>query len=120
MTAVPARSWDSAWPSQVPKHLRYPVQPAWWILARNLDRHANRVAIQVVDGGNTSTLLTENMDNFRDLDYHFVSPPVLTGNQKLQIQVNCPANNGAQATPPAPGRACNPSVLFSGFLSKGS
>ena len=49
MTAVPARSWDSAWPSQVPRHLRYPIQPAWWILARNLDRHANRVAIQVVD-----------------------------------------------------------------------
>ena len=36
------------------------------------------MSIQVVDGSNTSTLLTENMDNFRSLDYHFVSPPVLT------------------------------------------
>jgi acyl-CoA synthetase (AMP-forming)/AMP-acid ligase II len=33
----------------VPRNLRYPVEPAWWILARNVDRHANRRAIQVVD-----------------------------------------------------------------------
>ena len=90
------------------------------IVLENPQGDSGTVSIQVVDGSNTSTLLTENMDNFRSLDYHFVSPPVLTGNQKLQIQVNCPANNGAQATPPAPGRACSPAVLFSGFLNKGS
>jgi hypothetical protein len=90
------------------------------IVLENPQGDSGTVSIQVVDGSNTSTLLTENMDNFRSLDYHFVSPPVLTGNQKLQIAVNCPANNGAQATPPAPGRACSPSVLFSGFLNKGS
>jgi long-chain acyl-CoA synthetase len=44
-----ARPWDSAWPTEVPRNLRYPVKPAWWILARNVDRHANRVAIQVID-----------------------------------------------------------------------
>jgi hypothetical protein len=88
------------------------------IVLENAQGDSGTVSVQVVDGANTDTLLVENMDNFRSLDYHFVSPPVLTGKQKLQIQVNCPANNGAQATPPAPGKACNPSVLFSGFLKK--
>jgi hypothetical protein len=90
------------------------------IVMENPQGDSGTLSIQVVDGSNTGTLLVENMDNFRALDYHFVSPPVLTGNQKLQIQVNCPANNGAQSTPPAPGRACSPSVLFTGFLNKGS
>jgi hypothetical protein len=90
------------------------------IVMENPQGDSGTLSIQVVDGTNTGTLLVENLDNFRALDYHFVSPPVLTGNQKLQIQVNCPANNGAQSTPPAPGRACSPSVLFTGFLNKGS
>jgi hypothetical protein len=90
------------------------------IVLENPQGDSGTLSIQVVDGSNTGTLLVENMDNFRALDYHFVSPPVLTGNQKLQIQVNCPASNGAQSTPPAPGRACSPSVLFTGFLNKGS
>jgi hypothetical protein len=90
------------------------------IVLENPQGDSGTVSIQVVDGATTGTLLTENMDNFRALDYHFVSPPVLTGNQKLQIQVNCPGNNGAQATPPVPPRACVPSVFFSGFLNKGS
>src|SRR5260221_14000897 len=49
LSSVRARPWDSAWPAEVPRNLHYPVKPAWWILARNVDRHANRVAIQVVD-----------------------------------------------------------------------
>ena len=48
-TKVPARPWDAAWPAEVPRSLSYPAQPAWWILERNLDRHADRLAIQVVD-----------------------------------------------------------------------
>jgi hypothetical protein len=116
---------SQTFPANSNKTDAYPVGPKDTlsiadIVLENPQGDSGTVSIQVVDGANTSTLLTENMDNFRDLDYHFVSPPVLTGNQKLQIQVNCPANNGAQATPPAPGRTCNPSVLFSGFLNKGS
>ncbi len=86
------------------------------ILLENPLGDSGTMSVEVVDGSTTTTLLVENLDNFRDLDYHFVSPPVLTGNQKLQLRVACPANNGSQATPPAAGRACSPSVLFSGFL----
>lgn len=92
------------------------------ILLENPQGDSGTLGIEVVDPANPTpnVLITENMDNFRDLDYHFVSPPVLTANQKLQIRVNCAASNGSQATPPAPNRPCTPSVFFSGFLKQGS
>jgi hypothetical protein len=37
-----------------------------------------------------TTLLVENLDNFRDLDYHFVSPITASGNQTIQMTVQCP------------------------------
>jgi hypothetical protein len=36
-----------------------------------------------------TTLLVENLDNFRDLDYHFVTPITATGNQVVQMSVQC-------------------------------
>src|SRR2546421_3307174 len=64
-----------------------------------------------------STVLVENLDNFRDLDYHFVSPPVLTAGQHLILRVQCAAGNQTQAQGGGqPAKACTPSVLFTGFL----
>jgi hypothetical protein len=65
-----------------------------------------------------STLLVENLDNFRDLDYHFVSPPVLTAGQHLILRVQCAAGNQTQGGQPA--KPCTPSVLFTGFLKPSS
>ena len=36
-------------------------------------------------------LLVENLDNFRDLDYHFVTPITLSAGQTLSMVVNCPS-----------------------------
>ncbi len=36
-------------------------------------------------------LLVENLDNFRDLDYHFVTPITLNAGQTLSMVVNCPS-----------------------------
>jgi hypothetical protein len=36
-----------------------------------------------------TTLLVENLDNFRDLDYHFVSPITLNANQTIGMAVQC-------------------------------
>ena len=47
--AGPERPWDRLWPDHVPRSIDYPAQPAWWILFRNLPRHAGRPAIRVVD-----------------------------------------------------------------------
>lgn len=70
--------------------------------------------LTILQDGNP--LLVENLDNFRDLDYHFVSPPQFTAGQKLIMSVNCGPTNGAQANPPVSNRACTPSVFVSGFL----
>jgi hypothetical protein len=37
-----------------------------------------------------TTLLVENLDDFRDLDYHFVSPITLNANDTIQLAVQCP------------------------------
>jgi long-chain acyl-CoA synthetase len=44
-----SRPWFGAWPSHLPCSLDYPDVPAWWILERNLDRHAERVAVRALD-----------------------------------------------------------------------
>jgi hypothetical protein len=49
-------------------------------------------------------LLSLNLANFRDLDYHFVAPISFSPGAQLQIAVaSCP-------------NACTPSVYFSGYL----
>jgi hypothetical protein len=51
-------------------------------------------------------LLVLKLDNFRDLDYHFVTPITMTAGQKLQL-VCQPATSGA---------ACGGSVYYTGFM----
>jgi long-chain acyl-CoA synthetase len=51
-TAAPlseTRPWHAAWPPHVPRSLDYPRQPAWWLLVRNVDRFADRVALRELD-----------------------------------------------------------------------
>src|SRR2546421_10522551 len=80
------------------------------ILLENPQGDSGTVLVQQ----NDSTLLVENLDNFRDLDYHFVSPPLLKGGERLTMRVQCSATNGAQGGQPA--KPCSPSVFFTGFL----
>jgi len=45
----PSRPWHNAWPSHLPLSLNYPDVSTWWILERNLDRFAKRIAIRFLD-----------------------------------------------------------------------
>lgn len=54
-----------------------------------------------------TVILRVNLSNFRDLDYHFVSPLFFGENQELVMAVNC-AN-------PAEGPRCTPAAYFAGF-----
>jgi hypothetical protein len=49
------------------------------------------------------------LENFRDLDYHFVSPLVVAGGQILTLKVEC------QNEPPAAPDSCTPALYYSGF-----
>jgi hypothetical protein len=60
----------------------------------------------------TTTILTLSLANFRDLDYHFVSPLVVNPGKALSIKVTCQAPG-----PPIAGAAagqCRDSVFASG------
>jgi long-chain acyl-CoA synthetase len=44
-----SKPWFTAWPSHLPHALNSPPASAWWILERNLDKYAERVAIRYLD-----------------------------------------------------------------------
>lgn len=50
------------------------------------------------------------MDNYRDLDFHFVTPIVLKASDSLSFTASCTA--GLASAPPT---TCNPSVYYTGF-----
>jgi hypothetical protein len=54
-----------------------------------------------------TVLFTTNLQNFRDLDYHFVAPVQFNPHTQFQMQVSC-ANPG--------GSPCTPSALVAGFM----
>jgi hypothetical protein len=54
----------------------------------------------------TGELFSIRLENIRDLDYHFVTPIVLTEGQSLNLSLAC---TGANATP------CDPTVFYSGY-----
>jgi hypothetical protein len=54
----------------------------------------------------TGDLFDIRLENIRDLDYHFVTPIVLTDGQTLNLSLAC---TGANATP------CDPTVFYSGY-----
>ena len=61
---------------------------------------------------NTSTgralLLEERLENFRDLDYHFVTPLVFGEGESISLDVQC--SNAGQGT------ACTPALYFTGTI----
>jgi hypothetical protein len=58
----------------------------------------------------TTTLLAVRLENFRDLDYHFVTPVVFTAGEPLTLAVEC-AN-----VPPSQPNPCTPAAYFTGTL----
>lgn len=77
-----------------------------------LENPAGDSGTLVLEQGSTP-MLSVSLDNFRDLDYHFVTAPSLTSGQTLVLAVTC-ANvaNGATAA-----KTCTPGVFYSGTLT---
>ncbi|HVL98571.1 MAG TPA: hypothetical protein VM324_04690 [Egibacteraceae bacterium] len=59
-----------------------------------------------VQRGEEAVLIEVRMENFRDLDYHFVSPVVFTSGQQVVLSLSC-ENEG--------GQTCNGGAYFNGF-----
>lgn len=58
---------------------------------------------------NDSVLLVVELANFRDLDYHFVSPIQFRADQRIVLEVSC-------ADPNPGGPTCTPSAYLTGFV----
>jgi hypothetical protein len=60
-------------------------------------------------------LLQSSLENFRDLDYHFVTPLFFTAGQELIVEVRCENSTGG-----AKNDGCgNVAMLYTGSLAKG-
>jgi hypothetical protein len=59
------------------------------------------------------------LENFRDIDYHFVAPIRAAAGQQVEMVVNCrePGKPPAQTPPPT---TCDTAMFFSGELTKAS
>lgn len=57
-----------------------------------------------------TTLLVVRLQNFRDLDYHFVAPVIFRAGERLTLQVSCEDPN------PSPPNNCTPAAYFSGHM----
>jgi len=48
-TPIEERPWFKVWPSHLPRNLKYPHVPAWWILERNLNHFGHKDAVIFID-----------------------------------------------------------------------
>lgn len=78
------------------------------VILQNPGGAVGRIRIQL--GG--ETILESAMENFRDLDFHFVSPYIVNGGQELALEIDCAADQVIDGTP------CDAAVSFAGFTTE--
>lgn len=78
------------------------------VILQNPGGAVGRIRIQL--GG--ATILESALENFRDLDFHFVSPYIVSGGQELALEIDCAAEQVVAGTP------CDAAVSFAGFTTE--
>jgi hypothetical protein len=64
---------------------------------------------QIIIGRDGDVLFQSALENFRDMDFHFVSPYIFSAGEEVTLSVNCTtAGNGTE---------CSDGVSFSGFIA---
>ncbi len=72
---------------------------------------SGQVTLQRTTPAGTTPLLVLQLDNFRDLDLHFVTPISVRAGETLALVASCAPPAGS-ATPPG----CVPAVFYSGYV----
>jgi hypothetical protein len=83
-----------------------PVVPAGTLFVTDIvfsNPNGREGAIALLRDGDP--LIEERLENFRSLDYHFVTPIIVPAGHELALSLTCTA-----------GAECDPSVLYSGYL----
>jgi hypothetical protein len=70
------------------------------------------LTLQRTAGGTTSQLLVLRLENFRDLDFHFVTPIAVHAGDTLTLVARCTP----PTTPSTPSATCAPALFYSGYL----
>jgi hypothetical protein len=99
-TAPPGGSNSQSF--QVPSDLRFALTD---IVLQNPNGDTGRLRIL----RDSDVLLETALENFRDLDYHFVSPFLFGSGQNVTLQLTCLTAGGG-------GAECGAAASFSGFL----
>lgn len=94
---------EAASTETVPSNQRYSITD---VVLQNPQGDAGRLQLRRQSDGDTETLIEVRLENFRDLDYHFVSPVRFTPGQDVSLLITC--ENEEQA--------CNPAAYFTGFV----
>ncbi|HEV7810537.1 MAG TPA: hypothetical protein VGO64_08055 [Candidatus Limnocylindrales bacterium] len=71
------------------------------------------LSLQRTSPAGTTQLLVLRLENFRDLDFHFVTPISIRAGETLSLVATCAPPTGT-ATPPS----CTPAVFYSGFVQE--
>ena len=72
---------------------------------------AGELSLQRTTPAGTTSLLVLRLENFRDLDFHFVTPISVRQGETLALIANC-----TPPTDPATSPGCTPAVFFSGYV----
>jgi hypothetical protein len=68
------------------------------------------LTLQRTTPSGTTQLMVLRLENFRDLDFHFVTPITVRIDETLALVANC------TSSPTAPAAACTPAVFYSGYI----
>jgi hypothetical protein len=102
VTALPGASGATAWQASN-LSTRFALTD---VVLQNPGGDVGRVRV-LIDG---STILESALENFRDLDFHFIAPYVVGAASTVSIEVDC-------AIDQVDGGPCDPAVSFAGFTT---
>jgi len=77
------------------------------MILQNPSGDLGRIRVLIGD----EVVLESALENFRDLDFHFVSPYLVAGGQAVTVEVECAAEQIV------PGDGCEDAVSFAGFTT---
>lgn len=80
------------------------------VIFENPNADTGQISLKRINADGTAVLLDPKLENFRDLDYHFVSPITLRAGDLLRLDLS--------GCKPASGSTCTADLYFTGYQKK--